>query len=119
MKTINATSYYKATKANFQHIPAIIEMTKPNGEKISVDCPENLWAELREKYADQIKNSPISDSQYIVLHDRVYRMADHWGRCASCYWELEGAEDFAYPENFRWGSWSIGVAHFSQFELAK
>ena len=102
MTQANASNYYKATKASFRHVPAVVEMTKPNGEIIAVDSPEVFWAELRKKYADQIANSPISDSQYIVLPDRVYRMSDHWDRCGSCYWELERSKDFVYPEHFRW-----------------
>lgn len=52
MDTINASNYYKATKANFQHVPAVVEMTKPNGEVIAVDCPDQLWSQLRQKYAE-------------------------------------------------------------------
>jgi len=36
-----------------------------------------------------------SGSAYWDLGDRVVRWSDHWGVCASCYWQLWGESETA------------------------
>lgn len=112
MSTINATNYYLATKAKFTHVYAGVPFTTCT-RSIVLDMPDLKWAELCAMYPDAVKISPKSDSQYIVLHDRVYRYADHWGRVASCNWDVV-AKTSDIPENFVWGKWSVGVAYYSE-----
>lgn len=112
----NSSNYFKSTKVNYTHIFAAGTTYTRGDITIVFEDADKVWADLLVKYADKIKNSPLSDSCYIVLEDRVYRKADHWGRCASCYWDLCKDKNTQYPEGFRWGSYSVGVAYFSDFE---
>jgi hypothetical protein len=114
---IDQTNYHLNTQANFRHVYAGVELTTST-RSVILDMPEAKWAELCAAYPDKVKTSPKSDSQYIVLNDRVYRYADHWGRCASCWWDCIVKTD-ELPENFVWGKWSIGVAYYNEFQNAE
>jgi hypothetical protein len=112
MATIDATNYHLGTKAKFVHVYAGVPFTTCT-RSIVLDMPEVKWDELCAMYPDAIKTSPKSDSKYIVLQDRVYRYADHWGRVASCDWDVI-TKTSDLPDNFVWGKWSLGVAFYSE-----
>lgn len=47
-------------------------------------------AKYGEKWVFENKNFP--SSEYWYTEDGVYRMSDHWGKCKTCYWTLDGKE---------------------------
>lgn len=67
---------------------------------------DEKWDELKK--LGKFEQSPKSSSEYIVTDEGVYRKADHWGRCASCYWDFNGGGD-GFVEN-------IGFSPFSRFK---
>lgn len=68
------------------------------------------WNELKK--LGELTHSPKSGSQYIVTKDGVYRLSDHWGICASCYWDFD-----SNGVNSGQGDWSIGYSPIKDFKI--
>jgi hypothetical protein len=64
-----------------------------------------------KKYFDNIGAketlSPTSSSRYKVYKDVVYRFSDHWGRVASCYWNID----------YESKGFTVGKCHLKDFSL--
>lgn len=69
-----------------------------------------LFDELNSRKDLEIIRPCGSSSVYIIDGDEVYRFSDHWGRVASCFWDLNEP----IP---RWliGHYIIAKANFSDF----
>lgn len=84
---VSVDNYWLDTEVVFQ---SIYEYNLKDADNNGVwqDPVEKKWEEIRNSGKFEFTQSPKSSSQYLV--DRatgdVYRKADHWGRCASCYW---------------------------------
>jgi 8-oxo-dGTP diphosphatase len=66
------------------------------------------WKEMKDSGRFEFTPSPKSSSQYLIDRENedIYRLSDHWGRCASCYW----------GESFKNGSYGIGVSNIKDFK---
>lgn len=73
METITKNNFHLATKTYFKELAY--------GNKAS-----EMFKALAEDNGVFFKSKSMS--QYIVMSDLVYRYSDHWGRVASCDWEL-------------------------------
>lgn len=65
------------------------------------------WERLKQDPDLVHTHSPKSSSEYLVNHKTgdVYRLADHWGRCASCEWDYD-----------RDSSYGIGKSNVKDFK---
>jgi hypothetical protein len=95
-KFVDGTNYHIGTNAKFTPI-----------EIGDLECKKE-WDKLIKKYGKD-KQSPLSNSKYIVTKNGVYRLADHWGRCASCEWNIPNDNDSKIDR--------IGYANFSEFTI--
>ena len=72
----------------------------------------HLWQTLSDK-GTNFKSR--GGSQYWISDNMIYRLADHWGGVASCFWTIDGEGD----PNFRTkkeGPFRIGWAHMKDFK---
>lgn len=74
---INKENYYICTLAKFKHLT----------KGMNQDEITQYWSSISGK--GMHKNSPLSDSKYIITDDGVYRLSTHWGSVATCCWLLE------------------------------
>lgn len=96
-KTINKNNYFIGTDTIFDSI-----LNKDDGyEEI-----KRKWEELKKK--GDWQSSPKSSSEYVVIKDGVYRLSDHWGRAASCVWDINSKSN---------SKWDIGFSKFEDFKL--
>gem|GEM_PF-3571273 len=89
-REVTLNDYYSSTAATFRPVDAD-------------------WEAMRKSGRYQYAHSPYSSSEYLVDTEsgNVYRRSDHWGKVASCRWNLEGREE---------GTTQIGVANIKDFE---
>jgi mutator protein MutT len=108
MPTVSVDDYYLDTDATFKSV----EEYKHNiNDGVYKDNVAAKWKEMIESGKYEFTQSPKSSSQYLIDRKRgdVYRIADHWGRCASCFWS----------ETFEGGSYGIGCCNVSDFKRKK
>lgn len=68
------------------------------------DDMQVLVDQVRSTYDVKMdENSPFSSSMYFLTNDTLIRVANHWGRCASCTWTLDSDKQF-----------QIGVIRFDE-----
>ncbi len=84
VKVVNAKNYHISTDANFKKI---------NGN------PHEEFANIKAKMFQS-----DSGSRYKILKGTVYRLSNHWGRVASCYWEIN---DYSYSGLYLLGKCAI------------
>ena len=82
-KKIDSENYYICTNGEF----TVIE----RGENA-----ENTFNKMKDNADYQYTHSPKSTSEYLIdeKNSCVYRIADHWGRCASCDWGLNETPEY-------------------------
>jgi len=106
---VNADDYWLSTSTSFMNLFSYDSFESKTDEKGEwVDPIELEWEKLKKENPKlEHTHSPKSTSEYLVDREKglVYRMADHWGRCASCYWDFQGTH-----------SYGIGVSKLSDFE---
>jgi hypothetical protein len=105
---VTVDDYYLDTEADFKSI----EEYKPFFEdredgRYEVDNVGRKWKEMKDSGKYEYTHSPKSSSQYLVNKNNgdIYRMADHWGRCASCYWGV----------NFKKSNYGIAKCNVKDF----
>lgn len=61
------------------------------------DGVKEKWEEMKVSKKYEHTFSPKSSSEYLVdrVNGDIYRMSDHWGRCASCYWVIDKEISYA------------------------
>jgi hypothetical protein len=61
-----------------------------------VDPLAKKWKDMVDNSGFEYTHSPRSTSQYLVDRKNgvVYRYANHWGRCASCYWLPKSGSEY-------------------------
>jgi hypothetical protein len=66
---------------------------------------DDKWEGMKKSGEYEFTHSPKSSSQYLINRKTgdVFRFADHWGRCASCFWD----------SNFDYG---IGCCNIKDFK---
>ncbi|MGN1220523.1 MAG: hypothetical protein ACI4TU_06270, partial [Candidatus Cryptobacteroides sp.] len=76
--TPTTEDYFLSTRTDFKTVPT--------------DDVNGTWEEMKNSGKYEHTKSPLSDSEYLVDHETgdIYRMSDHWGPAASCYWTLDG-----------------------------
>ena len=76
--TPTTDDYFLSTRTDFKTVPT--------------DDVNGTWEEMKNSGKYEHKKSPLSNSEYLVDHETgdIYRMSDHWGPTASCYWALDG-----------------------------
>lgn len=97
---VTVDDYYLDTKTTFKSI-----------------LPKNeTWQEIDQRWEDMKKSgkyhwhqSPKSSSEYLIDEKTgdVYRFSDHWGRVASCTWDIVGEND---------NKWDIAKSNIKDFE---
>lgn len=90
-KTPTLDDYYIGTKAVFE--PVALLHPGDNEEKYNETM--SLWSKMKESGDFHYHKSPLSNSEYLIDTNSgdIYRMSDHWGRVASCQWELDEDPD--------------------------
>lgn len=99
-KKITFDNYYIGTKAVFKRLPIL-----------GYEEKQTAWKNLQEQY-NNITQSPKSSSQYIQTDKGIYRYSDHWGRVASCDWDLLNEESGNYTDGL-----AIGYCDLADFSL--
>jgi hypothetical protein len=89
---VSVDDYWLCTNASFKTVYEYNVDDANNKETNTwVDPVYKKWNEMKNSGKYEFTQSPKSSSQYLI--DRktgnVYRMADHWGQCASCYWDVD------------------------------
>ncbi len=83
-KDITLDNYYISTKTIFTNLlgDGLINPSKKEREK--------KWNDIGNIDGIIHKNSPISSSEYYLdpKTGDIYRLSDHWGTVASCFWKL-------------------------------
>jgi hypothetical protein len=106
---VNADDYWLNTDALFKTFYEYSENDCYSDSKdVWVDPVEVRWKNLKSNADLEHTFSPKSSSEYLVdkKNNKVYRMADHWGRCASCNWGVD----------FKNKNYGIGESNFDDFE---
>lgn len=97
---VTTDDYYLDTKTTFK----------------SILPKEETWNEIDERWDAMKKSgkydwhqSPKSSSEYLIDNKTgdVYRFSDHWGRVASCTWDITGEND---------NKWDIAKSNIKDFE---
>ena len=84
---VTVHDYYLDTEASFK----TVEEYKVDKSEAHVNNVSEKWEEMKRSGKYTLTHSPKSNSQYLVDEKSgdVFRMADHWGRCASCNWDVD------------------------------
>lgn len=100
MPEVTVDDYFLETETTFKGI-----MKREDGYR---EVSER-WKKMKTDKRYDFHESPKSSSQYLV--DRttgdVYRYSDHWGKVASCDWDLESKNE---------EKWDIGVSNLKDFQ---
>jgi len=105
---VNVDDYWLCTDADFKTVYEYKQEDADDKTNNSWKDPVAIkWQEMKDSGKYEFTQSPKSSSQYLI--DRktgdIYRMADHWGQCASCAWGV----DFK-------GNYGIGVCNVKDFK---
>ena len=78
-RTPTLNDYYIHTDAKFKAVPT--------GDRGVADA----WQDMKASGKYEHHKSPLSDSEYLIDRESgdIYRMSDHWGRVASCQWDID------------------------------
>lgn len=78
-RTPTLNDYYIHTDAKFKAVPT--------GDRGVADA----WQGMKASGKYEHHKSPLSDSEYLIDRESgdIYRMSDHWGRVASCQWDID------------------------------
>lgn len=96
-KTPSLDDYYVATKADFEYVGS--ESANHTEDLIAIEHEnEHIWQEMVASGKYEHQKSPRSYSEYLIDHETgdIYRFSNHWGRVASCLWDIDkryGTED--------------------------
>lgn len=90
-QTPTENDYYICTSGTFENI----------GFGMDFDALENLWSTIKSR---QVNSPKMSGSKYKVKNGVLYRFSNHWGKVASCRWDLEPFSN----------GWAIGKIQISQ-----
>ena len=84
--TPTTEDYFLSTRTDFKTVPT--------------DDVKGTWEEMKNSGKYEYTKSPLSNSEYLVDHETgdIYRMSDHWGPVASCYWTLDGFQGQRYTD---------------------
>lgn len=99
-KVVTVDNYWLNTDTLFKSIYEYSGNIK-NDKNEWVDDVEREWSKMKLNKDLEHTFSPKSSSEYLVNKKTgdIYRKADHWGRCASCYWGLDGKEDYCIAKS--------------------
>ena len=90
---VSSENYYMCTDANFEAME-IEKWEKVDGVLKQTFDPYDTFNKMKNSGKFKYTYSPKSNSEYLVDEKEgvVYRIADHWGRCASCNWDIKDNE---------------------------
>lgn len=98
-REITLKDYYKATKCEYQ--------------RLLIQDVRGEWENMIVSGLYEYHKSPLSSSEYLIAQDgTIYRKSCHWGKVASCRWDLVEEDGVARFSNV----FAIGKCHISQFE---
>lgn len=103
---ITVDDYYLDTETLFKAVEEYTPTTNKDGS--FKDNVQLKWQEMIDLGKYEFTQSPKSGSQYLIdrKNGDVYRKADHWGRCASCFWDVD----------FKEGGYGIAVSNIKDFK---
>ena len=114
-EVVNSSNYFLFTHAVFDEI--IQDEWKMDENKVHrkfVDAVAE-FNKMKESGKYEYTHSPKSDSEYLVDEKNgvVYRIANHWGKCASCDWYIrfKGEKDGRAAK----GGYILAKCNFSDF----
>lgn len=95
---VSAENYYMCTNADFEMLE-VEKWERLDGVLKQTFNPYDTFNKMKESGKFDYTHSPKSDSEYLVDKKEgiVYRIADHWGRCASCNWGIKDNDDNYIP----------------------
>ena len=103
---VATSNYYLNTDATF----TALTQTSKEADK--------MFNEMVDSGKFEYTPSPKSSSQYLVdkKNGIIYRYSDHWGKCASCYWDLS-YKDIKNPE-LQYGErhWTLAKCDINDFK---
>lgn len=82
MPVVTIENYYLDTETTFKSILTGEEESKTIAQR---------WDDMKESKKYKHHQSPKSNSEYLINKETgdIYRYSDHWGRVASCIWDIE------------------------------
>lgn len=104
-ETVSSGDYFLYTETTFT---SIIPDKLPEPRWKSIDA---IWKKMKESGRYEYHQSPKSSSEYLVDSKTgdIYRYADHWGRVASCVWNLD-------DRNYSFDRYNICKSNFNNFK---
>lgn len=101
---IQYRNFYNATYGEF----SIIAQDKPAELQAAFDA---IYQQHRGESICLRKSSDgKTPSEYIILKNGVYRLADHWNNVGTCFWPLQGNES----TQVCYKKWCIGYCSYKQ-----
>ena len=96
---ITENTYYFDTKTTFKSI------LKKDEDWRQID---DKWNDMRKSEKYQFHRSPKSSSEYLIDKKTgdIYRYSDHWGRVASCTWDIKSENE---------NTWDIAKSNLKKF----
>jgi len=115
-ETADSSNYFLYTYAVFDEIiQDKWEMDENKVHRKFIDAVAE-FNEMKESGKYEYTHSPKSDSEYLVDKENgvVYRIANHWGKCASCDWYIryKGKKDGYATEGSKY---ILAKCNFSDF----
>lgn len=112
---VDSSNYFLYTFADFDEIiQDKWEMDENKVHRKFIDAVAE-FNKMKESGKYEYTHSPKSDSEYLVDKENgiVYRVANHWGKCASCDWYIryKGKKDGYIAE----GRYILAKCNFSDF----
>lgn len=100
MPVVTSENYYIDTETTFTSVVTGDETAKEIDDK---------WETMKKSGKFDFHKSPKSSSEYLVDKKTgdVYRYSDHWGRVASCSWQLDTESD---------SKWDIAKSNLKNFK---
>ncbi|MGC3978204.1 MAG: hypothetical protein QM751_08280 [Paludibacteraceae bacterium] len=97
---VTIDDYYLDTETTYQSILSKEDTWKEIDER---------WKEMKESGKYHWHQSPKSSSEYLIdeKNGDVYRYSDHWGRVASCSWDIESESE---------QKWDIAKSNIKDFK---
>lgn len=110
-KMVPFRSIIKEVSRNNFHISSQVDFKEIHLTSHFNDIRE-LWATLSDK-GTNFKSR--GGSEYWISDKTIYRLSDHWGGVASCFWTIEGEGDPNFQIE-KIGPFRIGWAHIKDFK---
>lgn len=100
MPQVTIDDYYLDTETNYQSILSKDE----NWKEI-----DDRWGAMKESGKYDWHQSPKSSSEYLIDNNTgdIYRFSDHWGRVASCSWDIKSESE---------QKWDIAKSNIKDFK---